>query len=121
MDLDLDILNGQQHTVKIFGKDIKFRDLPVEEYLKAEFLIGQLDTLMMDSEENIEKSAAIIHEYLFRILELTRAEAKKITIKQFQALREFIAKKDLYDQGFNDKEIEALQREALKKMAASQK
>jgi hypothetical protein len=121
MDLDLDIINGNQSTVRIFGKDVKFRDLSVEEYLKAEFMMGQLDTIMMDSDENIEKAAGVIQEYLFKILELTRAEAKKVTIKQFQALREYIAKKDLYDQGFNDKEIAALQREALKKMATSQK
>lgn len=118
MDLDLDIINGKQPTVKIFDKNVTFRNLTVEEYLQAEFLLQELDAIQMNNKENIEEAIGYIHEYMHRILDITKTEAKKITINQFRALRTYMSRKDMYDQGFSDAEIDKLERRALKKQAA---
>lgn len=118
VDLDLDILNGKQPTIKLLGKEVAFRDLTVEEYLEAEFMLQELDAMPMDSKEAILEGAVKIQEYMFKILKITKAESKKITIAQFRALRTFMARKDLYDQGFTDADIDKLEQEALKKQAA---
>ncbi len=118
VDLDLDIVNGKQPTVKMFGKDVRFRDLTVEAYLKAEYILQEIDAMPMDSIESIETGAAKIHEYMYKVLEITKAEAKKITVLQFRAFRTYMSRKDLYDQGFTDEDIDKLEREALKKQAA---
>lgn len=118
MDLDLDIVNGKQATIKLFGRDIRFRDLLVQEYLEAEFLIQELDQVPMVDKESIEHGASIIHKYISIILEIDIEEAKQVSIAQFRALRTFMARKDMYDQGFSDKEIDALEKKALKKQAA---
>jgi hypothetical protein len=118
VDLDLDIIMGKQPTVKIFGKEVSFKDLTVGEYLKAEHGIQKLDEIPMDTEENIAKATEVIYEYLFATLEITKAEAKKVSIAQFRAIRTYIARKDLYDQGFTDADIDKMEREALKKQAS---
>lgn len=118
VDLDLDILNGKQPTVALFGKDIQFRDLTVEDYLKAEFMLQELDAMPMNSVEAIEEGAKKIQEYIFKLLDITKAESKKVTIAQFRALRTYMSRKDMYDQGFTDEDIDKLEKEALKKQAA---
>ena len=115
VDLDLDIVNGKQPTVKLFGKDIRFRDLTVEDYLNAEFILQELDALPMDNKESITEGAKKIHNYMFKILDITKAETKKITVAQFRAFRTYMSRKDMYDQGFNDQEIDAMEKKALKK------
>jgi hypothetical protein len=118
VDLDLDIVNGKQPTVKLFGRDVAFRDLAVEDYLNAEFILQELDAMPMASKEDIKLGAAKIHEYMHTVLDITKAESKKITVTQFRAFRTFMARKDMYDQGFSDEEIDKMEREALKKQAA---
>lgn len=118
MDLDLDIINGKQPTVKVFDKDVAFRELTVEEYLQAEFLLQELDKIPMEDKEKISEAVGYIHEYMHRILDITKAEAKKITINQFRALRTYMSRKDMYDQGFSDAEIDRLEKKALKNQAA---
>lgn len=118
VDLDLDILNEKQLTIKLFGRDVAFRNLTVEEHLMNEFIIQELDAMPMSNKESIIEGAKMIQEYMFKTLEITKAESKKITVDQFAAFRQFMARKDMYDQGFSDEDIDRLEREALKKKAA---
>lgn len=118
MDLDLDIVIGKQPTVKLFGKDVAFRDLTVEEFLKMEFLLQEIDAIPMTSPDELAEAVGKIHEYLHGVLDITKAEAKKVKIEQFRAFRQYLARKDLYDQGFSDEDIDRLESEALKKKAA---
>ena len=52
------------------------------------------------------------------ILEITEEEASQITMKQFKALRTYMGRLELYDQGFNDREIDRIEKDAAKKQIA---
>lgn len=118
MDIDLDIINKKQNTIKIFGKKVAFKDLTIKEHLHNEFIIQELDKLPLIDEESIEKAMDIISEYLISILEIEDDEARQITMDQYKAIRKFLERKDMYDQGFNDREIDAMEKKAAKKMLA---
>lgn len=118
MDLDLDIINKKQHTIKIFGKKVAFKDVTIKEHLHNEFIIQELDKLPLVDEESIEKAMDIISEYLVGILELEEDDARLVTMEQYKAIRRFLERKDMYDQGFSDREIDAMEKKAAKKIIA---
>ena len=118
IDLDLDILNNRQKTVRLNGKEIKFKDITMEEHLEAELLVGQLEAIQLKDVESIKLAGELKNEYVMKILHITLPEAKKLTLKQYQTIRKFIGRQELYDQGFNDKEIDMIEKKALKKQMA---
>lgn len=113
--LDLDLLEKDKRTVQLNGKQIPFKTLTVEEHLKNEAKVLELDNLSFNNPEEVEKASTLIQEYVKGILEINEENASKISLKQFKALREFIGRQELYDQGFTDKEIDKLEKEAAKK------
>jgi hypothetical protein len=117
-DLDLDIIVGTKKTVRLLGKDIEFKNITMEEYLLSEFLIQDLDSIPMDSKKNIMKSMKVVREYLSTILDITPEDVKKVSIEQFKALRIFMSRKDMYDQGYTNKEIDEIEKSILKKQMA---
>lgn len=119
-DLDLDIINGKQKTVKIFGEEIKFKNLTVQEHFENEFRIKELDSIPLISDEAIKQAMDIIKEYLIHLLEITPENASKVTIDQFKALQKYLERKELYDQGFTDRDIDLIEKKQIKK-AISQK
>lgn len=114
-NLDLDIIQEDKKTVKLFSKEVAFKTLTVEEHLKNEAKVLELDNLSYDKPEEVEKASKLIKEYILGVLELSDEEASKISMKQFKKLREFIGRQELYDQGFTDKEIDKIEKEAAKK------
>ena len=114
-NLDLDIIQEDKKTVKLFSKEVAFKTLTVEEHLKNEAKVLELDNLSYDKPEEVEKASKLIKEYILGVLELSDEEASKISMKQFKKLREFIGRQELYDQGFTDKEINKIEKEAAKK------
>lgn len=114
-NLDLDIIQEDKKTVKLFSKEVAFKTLTVEEHLKNEAKVLELDNLSYDKPEEVEKASKLIKEYILGVLELSDKEASKISMKQFKKLREFIGRQELYDQGFTDKEIDKIEKEAAKK------
>ena len=52
------------------------------------------------------------------ILDITEEDAANITMVQYKALRKFQARQDLYDQGFTDRDIDIMEKKALKKQMA---
>lgn len=114
-NLDLDIIQEDKKTVKLFSKEVAFKTLTVEEHLKNEAKVLELDNLSYDKPEEVEKASELIKEYILGVLELSDEEASKISMKQFKKLREFIGRQELYDQGFTDKEIDKIEKEAAKK------
>lgn len=118
VDLDLDIVMGKQPTVKIDGIDYQLKDLTVEEHLESEHLIQSLNTVNIMERKGIKKSAEIIKKYLLLICDMPEEVAGSIKIIQFQKLRRYISRKELYDQGFSDREIDKLEAKALKNQIA---
>lgn len=114
-NLDLDIIQEDKKTVKLFNKEVAFKTLTVKEHLKNEAKVLELDNLSYDKPEEVEKASELIKEYILGVLELSDEEAGKISMKQFKKLREFIGRQELYDQGFTDKEINKIEKEAAKK------
>lgn len=113
--LDLDLLNKDERTVRLFGKDIRFKTLTVQEHLKNESTAFKLEQLSYDNEEDLKKAADLVIEYIMNVLELNKKEASKITMEQYTRLRQYMGRQELYDQGFNDKEIDKIEKEAAKK------
>lgn len=114
-NLDLDIIQEDKKTVKLFNKEVAFKTLTVEEHLKNEAKVLELDNLSYDKPEEVEKASELIKGYILGVLKLSDEEASKISMKQFKKLRGFIGRQELYDQGFTDKEINKIEKEAAKK------
>lgn len=118
MDLDLDIVNKKVDTVKINGQEYKFKDITIAEHFYNEFLLQELDKIMLNTKKNVDKAAKIMGEYLMGILDIDEAVASKISMKQLRMIRKHLERKEMYDQGFNDKEIDQIEKNALKKQLA---
>ena len=117
-DLDLDIIVGKQKTVRLLGKDIKFKNINMEEYLLSELLIQELDEIPMKTKKDIAKGMKIIRDYIMSILDIELEDAKQITVEQFKAFRQYMSRQDMYDQGYNDKEIDEIEKSILKNQMA---
>jgi hypothetical protein len=118
VDIDLDIVMGKQPTIKINGENYQLKDLTVEEHLESEHLIQSLNLLSLTDKKNIKKSTEIIKKYLMIISDMPEDVASKVKIVQFQRIRKYITRKELYDQGFTDREIDKLESKALKNQIA---
>jgi len=118
MDLDLDIVNKKVDTVKINGQEYNFKDITIAEHFYNEFLLQELDKIMLNTKKNVEKASKIMAEYLMGILDIDETVARKISMKQLRMIRKHLERKEMYDQGFNDKEIDQIEKNALKKQLA---
>lgn len=118
VDLDLDIITKKQKTIKLFGKEVLFKNLTMEEYLECEILLKSLDDIPLIDEDSIKAGTKVMYEYLERIIELDPEDVKKITMKQFKAIRKFLERQEAYEQGFTDKEIDQIEKISLKKQMA---
>jgi hypothetical protein len=118
VDLDLDIIMSKHKTLKLFDKDIQFRNVTMEEHLGNEFLIQELEHIPLTNKENVAKAGKIIQDYLVGILEIDHETAKKVSLDQYKKIRRYLERKDMYDQGFTDKEIDNIEKKALKKQMA---
>ncbi len=118
VELDLDIITQNKKTVKIFGKEVAFKHLTVRENLSNEAMLQELDELKLADPDDLIKSETIIAKYLMKLLELTEEEANMVTLEQFQKLKEYLERKAMYDKGFNDREIDAMEKKAVKKQIA---
>ena len=118
VDLDLDIITQKQKTIKLFDKEVKLRNVTVEEHLNNEYLVQDLNGLLLTDKKNVKKAARMIQEYMIRILEIDDKTAAKVSIDQYRKIRQFLERKDMYDQGFNDREIDMLEKKALKNQTA---
>ena len=118
VDLDLDILSAKVKTIKINEKEIEFKNLTMEEYMEAELLVQQLESAPLANEESIKDIAKLKDEYLMKILNITKTDVKKITMVQYRAIRKFLARQEYYDQGFSDRDIDMMEKKAVKKQMA---
>lgn len=115
MDIDLDIVNNKVDTIKFNGQEYKFKDTTIAEHFYNEFILQELDKILLNSKANVNKASKIMIEYLMGILDIDEEVASKISMKQLKKIRQHLERKDMYDQGFNDKEIDELEKKALKK------
>lgn len=114
VDLDLDIITQKPQTIKIFDKEIVFKNITMEEDFQNDLLLKELNTIPIINEDSIQQSMTIITQYLQNILEITPEEASKVTLPQFKKLQKYLERKELYDQGFNDKEIDLIEKKQIK-------
>lgn len=119
VNLDLDVLGEEVRTIRLHGKDIKLKDLTVKEHLAAEKGIAQLDVLQLVTDEDLDEAQQIIVDYLERILDIDEDDAISLSLKQFKALRQYVGRLELYDQGFTDREIDKIEKDAAKKQIAN--
>lgn len=118
IDLDLDIVKGKQPEFKLNGEEIRLRNITIAEHFNNEFLLQELDRTPLNTKKNVEKASKIMVEYLVGILDISEEVASDISMDQLKMIRKYMDRKDMYDQGFNDKDIDELEKKALKKQMA---
>ena len=121
VDLDLDILAGKKKIVKIGGQELELKDLTVAEHLDNEVLAAQIDNMPLVDRESVKDAVAHIKKYIMAIIDIDEEMADKITIEQYKAIRKYLARKDMYDQGFSDRDIDMMEKKALKNQMAQLK
>lgn len=115
MDFDLDLIVKKAHTIKLGGEVYEFKDLSVEESLIAEYEAKEIENYTIISKEDAKGLQKRIGKYLASVVEIPETVAAKVTLKQFKGIRKIMGRMDLYDQGFNDAEIDRMEKEAMKK------
>lgn len=118
VDLDLDIIAERTKTIKIGGKEVVLKNITMEEHMEAELIVQQLEATQLVNKKSIKDASKLKDEYIMKILDVSPEEAKKITLKQYQALRKFISRQELYDQGMTDRDIDLMEKKVLKKQMA---
>jgi hypothetical protein len=112
-DIDLEIIHGKQRKIKLNGKRYKFRRLTVQEHLEAEFDAQELEKFNIKTREDIPKLTKMIMKYITQMFEIPEKDAEKVSFREYQRLRLILSRVDMYDQGFNDKEIDQLEKKAI--------
>jgi hypothetical protein len=115
-DLDLDILNNKPETLTLKGTKYEFKDLEFGEHLRNEFRIKELDAIPLINEEAVKQASELKNEYLLNLLDIPEEIVSQITIKEFKKIREFLERKELYDQGFTDKDIDLIEKKQVKNL-----
>lgn len=115
-DLDLDILNSKPETLTLNKQKYEFKDLEFEEHLRNEYRIKELDAIPLINEEAVKQANKIKNEYLLNLLSIPEEIVSKITINEFKKIREFLERKELYDQGFSDKDIDLIEKKQVKNL-----
>lgn len=112
--LDLDLVNEKPQQIKLFGRQVDMKNVTIKEHLKNEHLVKEIDGMPFETEEDIENAADKIKDYLLRVLDITPEEAGLVSMEQYKKLRQFISRLELYEQGFNDREIATLEKKLVK-------
>ena len=118
VDKDLETLYGETPTFMINGEERSLKDLSVEEHLLAEYKAQQIDQVIklpFETEKDIKDISKRVREYIVCVFIITPAEASKVRFNDYKLIRKWISRQDLYDQGFNDAEIDRLEKEATTK------
>ena len=115
VDKDLETLFGETPKFIINNKEYSLKDLEVEQHLKTEFHAQKIDQrikMPFEDEKDIKTVSKEIREYITTIFEITPAEASKVKFNDYKRIRKWLNRQDLYDQGFNDQEIDRLEKES---------
>lgn len=120
VDLDLDILAETKKTIKINGKTYEFKNVTMAEHLENELMVQRIEAIPLKTNKDILKFEKKVNEYLNKIIDL-QGDTINLTTKQYQAIRKYLERKDMYDQGFTDEEMDKIEREALKNRVAQLK
>lgn len=111
--LDLDAVIEKKRYVKLYGRDVEIKDLRTDQYLLSQAL-GEEIVDVKEGEDLITAMTNKMVEYVMLILDVTEEEARGLEYRQFRALKEHMARLDLMDQGFTEKEILAMEKRLAK-------
>lgn len=113
MKLDLDAVIAKKRTIKFMGRDVEIKELTTEEYLRSQAIVEDMGDIE-EGTDLVKHMANKIKTYVMLILDVTEEEAEGMEYRQFRALKEYMARLDLLDQGFTEKEIEVMEKRAAK-------
>jgi len=112
--LDLDVIIEKKRFIRLNGRDVALNELTTEEYLRSQAL-GEDIVDVPEGQDIVKAMADKMVEYLVLILDVDEEEARGLEYRQFRALKEHMARLDLMDQGFSEKEIAAMEKRMAKK------
>ena len=111
-DFDLSLINNKRKTLTLHGEEVTFKILTLEQHFNAEFDANDIDNFHIETREDIKVLAGMVARYVVKILNITVAESKKVTISEYRNLRKYMSRLDMYEQGFTDAEIDDLEKKA---------
>jgi hypothetical protein len=111
--LDLDAVIATKRYIKLNGRDVEIKELTTEEYLLSQKLSEDV-VEAKEGEDLIKKMADSMVQYLVLVLDIDEEEARGLEYRQFRALKEHMARLDLMDQGFSEKEVLAMEKRMAK-------
>ena len=111
--LDLDVIIEKKRFIKLNGRDVALKELTTEEYLRSQALSEDI-VEVPEGGDIVKAMADRMVEYLVLILDIDEEEARGLEYRQFRALKEHMARQDLMDQGFSEKEIIAMEKRMTK-------
>ena len=111
--LDLDAVIEKKRYVRLNGRDVEIKELRTDQYLLSQAL-GEEIVEVKEGEDLIKAMTDKMTEYVTLILDVTEEEARALEYRQFRALKEHMARLDLMDQGFSEKEVLAMEKRLAK-------
>ena len=111
--LDLDAVIAKKRFITLNGREVEIRELTTEEYLLSQAL-GEDIVDVKEGEDIVKAMANKMAEYLTLVIDIDEEEARALEYRQFRALKEYLARLDLMDQGFSEKEIVAMEKRLAK-------
>jgi hypothetical protein len=118
--MDLDVVNENKRTVKLFNRKVEFRNLTMEEHLQCEYKAKLIDNMPLATKKDIKETTQMVQDYILGVLDVSEDEVKQISVEQYRKLRRIVQRLELYEQGFSDNEISKIERQAIKKNLAQQ-
>ena len=112
-DKDLSIIRKKPRKVQLNGTEVPLRILTLEEHFNREFDAQEIDQFNVTNRKDIKKLAGMIKAYVKSVLNITPEETENISIEEYKKLRKYMDRIDLYDQGFDDREIDGLEKKRL--------
>ena len=112
-DMDLSLIRKNPRKVQLQGKEVSLKVLTLEEHFTQEFDAQEIDQFNVTNRKDIKKLAGMIKAYVQTVLNITVEEAQNISLEEYKKLRKYMDRIDLYDQGFDDREIDGLEKKRL--------
>jgi hypothetical protein len=113
MKLDLDAVIAKKRTIRFMGRDVELKEMKTEDYLRSQAILEDMGDLE-EGLDLVKHMADKIKTYVLMVLDVTEEEAEGMEYRQFRALKEYMARLDLLDQGFTEKEIEIMEKRVTK-------
>lgn len=110
----------KEDTIIINGEEYPFKALrPAGQYASTQVL-NEIKTRVVKTQEEEDKLLEDIHKFLGMIIDAPEDVLETFGFEHFVKLLDYLDKKPLLDQGFTEREIERMGKDAYKKVLSGE-